>query len=64
MKTIQVIIIIAIIIFGIGGILAHADKQDQKRQVIADCIDQKIEEENFPGSLREGWEIYFDVCNK
>lgn len=44
------------------GLLGWASQFDQKRDTLSECIWNHMEEDHFPGDLKQGWETYYSVC--
>lgn len=51
-----------ITIFVVAAILFSAENADLKRELLADCISDSAEADNFAGTLEQAWETYYDTC--
>ena len=61
-------------VWGILGVIAltgvfvlmfnMANMRTEKLDFVSNCIDEKMQLDHFTGSVKQGWDTYYDSCSK
>lgn len=63
-ESIIAVLVGVCVTLGIYVILTSAENRDMERMLIMDCVQEESTKDNFPGTLRQAWDTYYQKCSE